>query len=101
MQELEFYFDEDGTPCAKGEDERLARFFETDVQGSIEIAEELLALLASPEESEFIGNAHVVNIDPKTVCLCNQLDEEAADRRLSREDFSEALEAWAAFIKAS
>lgn len=100
MAELHFYRDEDGLPRAEGEDTRLAAFLESDIQDSIEIAEDLLALLQLPQEAEFNGNAYSLNIDPKTVCLSNQFDESAIDRRLSREDFAAALESWRQFLKA-
>lgn len=99
MSELHFYRDEDGIPRAKGEDTRLAAFLESDIQDSIEIAEDLLALLQLPQESEFNGNAYSLSIDPKTVCLCNQFDESAIDRRLSREDFADVLASWHSFLK--
>jgi len=101
MANLRFYRDEDGIARAEGEDTRLAAFFESDIQDSIQIAEDLLALLQLPQEAEFNGNAYSLNIDPKTVCLSNQFDESAIDRRLSREDFAEALQSWQAFIKTS
>ena len=101
MADLHFYRDEDGAPRANGEDTRLAAFFESDIQDSIEIAEDLLALLQLPQEAEFNGNAHSLSIDPKTVCLSNQFDESAIDRRLSREDFSAALTSWHHFLKTS
>jgi len=101
MDQLNFFRDEDGVPRAKGDDTRLAAFFESDVQDSIEIAEDLLALLQLPQEAEFNGNAYSLSIDPKTVCLSNQFDENAVDRRLSREDFADALSSWHSFIKSS
>jgi len=99
MNELHFFRDEYGTARATGEDKRLAAFLESDIQDSLEIAENLLQLLQHPQEAEFNGNAYSVNIDPKTVCLSNQHDDEAVDRRLSREDFAEALTAWRKFLQ--
>ena len=99
MSELHFFRDEHGAACATGDDERLAAFLQSDIQDSPEIAEGLLALLQLPQEAEFNGNAYSVSIDPKTVCLSNQFDETAVDRRLSREDFAKALTAWHKFIR--
>lgn len=98
MSDLHFFRDEDGIARASGDDTRLAAFFESDIQDSLEIAEDLLALLQLPQEAEFNGNAYCLSIDPKTVCLSNQHDESAIDRRLSREDFAAALKAWHVFL---
>ncbi len=100
MSELQFYRDEDGAPRAKGEDVRLAAFLESDIQDSVEIAEDLLSLLKLPQEAEFNGNAYSLSIDPKTVCLSNQFDDSIPDRRLSRSDFAHALENWLRFLRA-
>ena len=45
MSDLEFYRDEEGNPCVRGEDERLATFIQTDLQGSIQIVSDLIARL--------------------------------------------------------
>lgn len=98
MPKLHFSRDDDGTARASGEDKRLATFLESDIQDSVEITDHLLSLLQLPQEAEFNGNSHSLNIDPKTVCISNQLDDSAIDRRLSREDFAQALESWKVFI---
>ncbi len=99
MSDLQFYRDEDGVARAAGEDHRLASFLESDIQDAIEIAQVLLALLNQPEEAEFHGNVYSVSIDPITVRLSNNADEEAVDRRLTREEFAKALKAWCAYIE--
>ena len=47
MTDLEFYRDEDGNPCARGRDERLATFIQTDLQESVGVITDLIALLKS------------------------------------------------------
>lgn len=96
---LEFYIDEDGMHCARGEDERLATYLQTDIQGSTAIAEELIVLLKDPEFSgEFSGNGHCVDFRDNSVLIEAMHDDEAPDRVLSREDMLEHVEAWLAFV---
>ena len=45
MSDLEFYHDEEGNPCVRGEDERLATFIQTDLQGAVQVVSDLIALL--------------------------------------------------------
>jgi|GEM_PF-1161896 len=98
--ELEFYFNEDGDPCARGSDQRMATFLETDIQGSVAIAEELLELLdSSHKRIEFDGNGHSVVITPVMATIGSSFDEDAPDRRLEREEFRTILQAWLAFIR--
>jgi len=83
MPDLEFYFDEEGNPCVRGEDERLATFIQTDLQGSVTVVSDLIALLVKEDEvSEFNGN-------------------DAPDRRLPREEFLKHCEAWRDFLTKS
>ena len=56
--ELEFYTDQDGMHCARGDDERLATYLQTDIQGSTAIAEELIALLKDPDFSGGTSDAY-------------------------------------------
>lgn len=97
--DLEFYIDEEGTCCARGEDERLATYLQTDIQGSVPIAEELIALLRNSEFSgDFNGNGHCVDFRDNSVSIEALHDEEAPDRVLSRAEMLEHVEAWLAFI---
>jgi len=99
MDELEFYFNEDGEPCARGADERTATFLESDIQGSVEIAKELLGHLDSQQKRfEFNGNGHSVVITSVFATIGSNFDEEAPDRRLERQEFRTILQAWLAFI---
>ena len=100
MADLEFYRDEEGNPCARGEDERLATFIQTDLQGSVQITSDLIALLEDGDaRNEFHGNAHSLNISTKTVTIEANFDDEAPDRRVSREEMLKALIEWRAFVQ--
>ncbi len=100
MSDLEFYRDEEGNPCVRGEDERLATFIQTDLQGSIQITSDLIALLEDGEvHSEFHGNAHSLNISTKTVTIEANFDDEAPDRRVSRVEMLKAIKGWREFVK--
>ena len=97
--ELEFYFDDDGVPCARGEDERLATYLQTDIQGSTSIAQELIERLKDPDFSgNFNGNGHCVDFRDNSVLIEAMHDEEAPDRMLSREEMLANVEAWLRFI---
>jgi hypothetical protein len=99
MTDLEFYRDDAGNACARGSDDRLATFIQTDLQESISITENLLATLRSDQShAEFNGNAHSVSITPETVVIDSNFDDEMPDRRVSRADLIQHLEAWLAFI---
>ena len=102
MPDLEFYFDEEGNPCVRGEDERLATFIQTDLQGSVTVVSDLIALLVKEEEvSEFNGNAHTLSLAAKTVTIEANFDDDAPDRRLPREEFLKHCEAWRDFLTKS
>jgi len=96
---LEFYTDSHGSPCARGDDERLAVYLQTDLQGSVAATKELLNLLQQADyRGEFNGNAHCVEINEKSVRIEALFDDEAPDRRLSREEMQKSLNAWLEFI---
>jgi len=97
--DLEFYIDADGICCARGDDERLATYLQTDIQGSVPIAEELIALLKDPDFSgDFSGNGHCVDFRDKSVAIEAMHDDEAPDRVLSRAEMLAHVEAWLGFI---
>lgn len=99
MDELEFYLDEAGNVCARGKDERVATFLQTDMQGSVQGIKDLIAQLEDGEEhSEFHGNAHSLSISTLTVTIESNFDDEAVDRRLSRTEMIEILKAWQVFV---
>ncbi|MEM7251322.1 MAG: hypothetical protein AAF493_07870 [Pseudomonadota bacterium] len=94
---LEFYRDERGNPRARGRDERLARFFETDLQDSVEIARHLVELLGNERGGEFHGNAHSLSINPLLVTIECHADD-GPDRRIERTELRRWVEQWIAFI---
>jgi len=97
--ELEFYLDEQGMQCARGEDERLATYLQTDIQGSVAVAEELIALLKDADfTGNFNGNGHCVDFRDNSVAIEALHDDEAPDRVLSRAEMLANVEAWLAFI---
>lgn len=99
MSSLEFYRDEEGNACARGNDDRLATFIQTDLQESAAVTSDLIATLKSEKShSEFNGNAHTVSITPETVVIDSNFDDEMPDRRLSRKELIGYLEEWLAFI---
>ncbi len=102
MADLEFYRDEGGNPCARGSDGRLATFIQTDLQESVAVITDLIALLKSDNEhAEFNGNAHSVTITPATVVIDSNFDDKAPDRRVARDEMLSHVESWLTFVTAS
>lgn len=100
MSDLEFFRDEEGNPCVRGDDERLATFIQTDLQGAVQVVSDLIALLEDDgEHAEFNGNAHSLSIAAKTVTIEANFDDEAPDRRISRDEMLKVLIDWRAFVK--
>lgn len=101
MPNLEFYRDDEGNPCVRGDDERLATFIQTDLQGAEQVISDLIALLEDEGvRSEFHGNAHSLSISTKTVTIEANFDDEAPDRRLPRDEMLAQIHAWQEFVKA-
>lgn len=99
MKDLEFYRDEDGNACVRGKDNRLATFIQTDLQESASVTESLMSMLKSDQShAEFNGNAHSVSITPETVVIDSNFDDDMPDRRLSRTEMIQCIEAWLKFI---
>ena len=100
MEDIEFYRDEKGAACARGEDERLAAFLESDLQESVQVTKDLIAMLADGEErSEFNGNGHCVTISAKMATIDLNIDEDAPDRRMERDELLLIVRKWLAFIQ--
>ncbi len=96
---LEFYRDENGNACARGRDDRLATFLQTDLQDSIGVTSELISSLKSEtSHAQFNGNGHSVSIAPVMVVIESSFDDVAPDRRMRRDELLAHLEAWLAFI---
>ena len=78
MANVEFYRDKRGAACARGEDQRLATFLESDLQESVKVTQDLIALLADRRVcSEFNGNGHSVRISPKMATIESNCAESA------------------------
>lgn len=102
MADLEFFRDEDGNCCVRGDDERFATFIQTDLQGSARVTSDLIELLENTgEHAEFHGNAHSLSISEKTVTIEANFDEDAPDRRIDREEMLRHLIAWREFLNPS
>jgi len=99
---LEFFIDEHGMHCARGDDERLATYLQTDLQGSASVTRELIAKLSDADfTGDFTGNAHCVDFRDNSVSIEAMHDEDAPDRVLSREDMLAHAKAWLQFISTS
>ena len=97
--DLEFYIDDNGAHCARGEDDRLATYLQTDLQGSISVTKKLIERLKDLAfTGEFTGNGHCVDFRENSVSIEAMHDEDAADRVLSRDEMLEHVQAWLAFI---
>ena len=112
-----FYFDKDGTPCARGPaaEKTLMNFLEQDVQGSDHICRDLMDDLTAIEDEsddsrEFIGNAHFITIKPEGVVIkTNEPSQSPGEDNpestpveeiyeVGLKHFREVLEDWEAFI---
>jgi len=99
--DLEFYIDEDGMHCARGDDDRLATYLQTDLQGSTVLTQELIERLQDPQFSgDFTGNAHCVDFRDNSVLIEALHDDDAPDRVLSRDAMLVHVQAWLGFISA-
>lgn len=105
---VKFYFDDSGTPCARGPqtEKLLLSFLETDIQGDDHICHDLMEDIRAIEdgaadEREFIGNAHTVNISSETVSIaCHAVEQEDGQETYTTalRHFREIIEDWEAFI---
>ena len=78
-------------------------FLETDVQGDDHICHDLMEDISAIEaeaadEREFIGNAHLVNINQEGIKITTQQTEPAEVYETGLKHFREILEDWEAFI---
>lgn len=101
-EQLEFYHDERGNACARGKDQRLATFLQTDLQGSPAVTQDLIDKLASSDRRvEFSGNGHSVTITPVMAVIESHFDDDAPDRRMTRTHLLKQVKAWHRFISDS
>lgn len=128
---LEFHWDEEGNPRAhsarsarsvpsspstpsadragasSGADaeagELLARFLESDVQGNLQHARELLHTIDRVEAGRLAawsetGNAHTLKLSPAGAVLESLYDEAAPDQRLPLAELRRAVAGWQEFL---
>lgn len=99
MDKLEFFTDDNGQPCARGRDRRLATYLETDLQGSLQITQSMIEALENETfRGEITGNGHCVSISRKTVSIESLFDEEMPARRLIRSELIDVIRRWQKFI---
>jgi hypothetical protein len=98
---LDLYRDEEGLPRAEAEepDGLLARFLESDVQGSVVTAYDILGMLDRVESGETerwegTGNAHTLTLTPGGALIQDELAEDTEALHLPLADLREALNAW-------
>jgi uncharacterized protein YacL (UPF0231 family) len=101
---IDLYRDEQGLPRARSEapDDLLARFLESDVQGSVITAFDILGMLDRVESGETdrwegTGNAYTLTLTPGGAWIQDEQDELADDTEalhLPLSDLREALNAW-------
>jgi hypothetical protein len=102
---LDFYRDEQGYPRTRGaaEDDLLARFLESDIQGSEATASFFLGLLDRVESGELehwegTGNAHTLTLTPEGARIEAEWELEPRELELSHSDLREALNGWIALL---
>ena len=98
---LELYRDPDGCPRARGAraGDLLARWLESDVQGSASFARGLLEALDRIESGELdrleeTGNAHTLELGPDGATIVPEWDEEALPQQVSLAELRDALNGW-------
>jgi hypothetical protein len=107
MQVMHFYRDAAGDPRAASPPPRelLARFLESDVQGSEGHAREILGAIDRVEAGETrswqeTGNAHTLTLSPEGATIEAEFTEdEAAPCRISLDELRAALGGWIAFLE--
>jgi hypothetical protein len=102
---LDLYRDGQGLPRARceGEGDLLARFLESDVQGSVITAYDILGMLDRVESGETerwegTGNAHTLTLTTGGALIQDELEDDAEALNLSLAELREALDAWVALL---
>ena len=99
MMELEFFVDSDGCPRASGVNDQLRNFLESDLQGALELVDELLIEFSLAQtQHEFTGNAHSVTLSDGSVVIESLYDENAAPFYLSHAAFLGCIYSWRTFL---
>ena len=100
MKKIRFYLDENGLPAAEGEDQRLATFLQTDIQGSAEIAQSIIDALRDKDyRGEITGNAHCLIVTRRMAVIESLYDEDTPARTMPRVDLLKTMERWLTYIK--
>ena len=100
MGKIKFYLDENGLPAAQGDDQRLATFLQTDIQGSAEIAQSIIDALRDEDyRGEITGNAHCLIVTRRMAVIESLYDDELPARTLPRADLVKTLNRWLTYIK--
>jgi hypothetical protein len=102
---LDLYRDGQGHPRAQAEapDDLLARFLESDVQGSVTSAFDYLETLDRVESGELhhwegTGNAHTLTLTPDGALIEAEWEWEPRALQLSHAELREALNGWVALL---
>ena len=103
--QLQFYWDSEGTPRAQCDPpgHTVASFLESDVQGSLEFAHEILRALervdSGEEEAwEVTGNAHTLILARNEATIQSEMDEDAEPVILAKSLFRQVVADWISFI---
>jgi hypothetical protein len=102
---LELYRDGRGLPRARagGADDLLARFLESDVQGSVITAYDILGMLDRVESGETdlwegTGNAYTLTLTPDGALIQDELEDDAEALHLPLAELRDALNAWVGLL---
>jgi hypothetical protein len=102
---LDLYRDGQGLPRARGEgpDDLLARFLESDVQGSVITAYDILGMLDRVESGETgrwegTGNAHTLTLTPGGARIQDELEDDTETLHLPLAELRDALNAWVGLL---
>ncbi|HKV07388.1 MAG TPA: YacL family protein [Thermoanaerobaculia bacterium] len=103
--QLQFYWDSEGTPRAQCDPpgSTVADFLESDVQGSLELAHEILRALdridaGTIDSWEVTGNAHTLTLSKQGVAIQSEVDEDAGPMLLAKSQFREVMAGWVSFV---
>ena len=104
MSKLKLFRDEDGAPCATGEDTTvLAQFLESDIQDDDTTARALLKMIKIAQQGEepqaFCGNTFELTMDQnQATFLCHAMDEDTPTI-LKLKTVKTAVKEWLKFIQ--
>lgn len=103
---MRLYRDASGDPRAHGEKgkELLARFLESDVQGSAALGRKILTALDKVAGGhlatwERTGNAYTLTLAPGGATIEPEMEEDAEPFHLSLAELRDAVERWVGFIE--